>query len=444
MTSERNNVVFRRDALAWCCYDWANSGYTTLIITVFVVYFQRVVFAAEHWGTAGAVVWAWAVSASMLIGAILSPILGALTDLRASKRHWLAITASVGGLACIVLAVLPLNAVWWITASFIVANLSLELSLTVYNGFLPEIAQDDEMNRISAAGMGWGYVGGGLALLLGMATIQFGDALGLQELSSRLRVCIAATGIWWIVFTVPTIVVLRDKRRHDRKSIPLLETASTAFGDAIGTFRQLRQFKVLALFLLAFLFFNDGVQTVISQSSTFALQEVSFTESELLGVILMVQFLAAPGAIAVGKLSDVFGQKNTLVCCLVVWIGLLFSAWFIHTKIAYWCMAAVVALVLGGTQSVSRAIMGVLTPEEHAAKFFGFFNMSGKATSFMGTLVFGLIVAMTGSSRRAIVTLIAFFAIGLVIILCLRLPRVIANSGDSSQVKRSGHYANAD
>jgi UMF1 family MFS transporter len=183
------------------------------------------------------------------------------------------------------------------------------------------------------------------------------------------------------------------------------------------------KYRTLALFLLAFLFFDDGVQTVISQSSTFALQEIKFTESELVGVILMIQFLAAPGAILIGWLSDQIGQKRALVLCLLVWIGLLTSAWFVQTKAAYWVMAVGVALVLGGTQSVSRAIMAVLIPKQHAAKFFGFFNLSGKATGFIGTFVFGLVIAWTGNSRLAVVNLLAFFIIGLLILWRVNLPR---------------------
>ena len=420
--------TMRREVLAWCCYDWANSGYTTSLITIFVVYLQRFVFNSETWGNTGPIVWAWGVSASMLLGAILSPILGALADATASKRKWLAITAIGGGTACVAMAIVPPRLAWLVTACFLFANLCLELSLTVYNGFLPGIASEEEMNRVSAAGMGWGYLGGGLALLLAMLLLNFGESLG--EMGTRLRWCIALTGVWWMFFTIPTVWTLRDRQRGHRSStqaIGLLAATKSAARDVVSTLFQVRKYGTLALFLLAFLFFNDGVQTVISQSSTFALQEIHFSESELVGVILMVQFLAVPGAILVGWLSDQIGQKRALVLCLLVWIGLLTSAWCVKTKPAYWVMAVGVALVLGGTQSVSRAIMGVLTPQEHAAKFFGFFNLSGKATSFMGTFVFGLVIAWTGSSRLAVVNLLAFFIIGLVILWRVNLSPALAS-----------------
>ena len=422
-TKAKTDPIWRRDVLAWCCYDWANSGYTTLLITVFVVYIQRFVFGSEAWGDTGAIVWAWGVSASMLVGAVLSPVLGALADAHRSKRFWLAITAMGGGLACTTLALVPLRSVWLATTCFLVANLCLELSLTVYNGFLPEVADDDEMNRVSAAGMGWGYFGGGLALAIAMLLLSKGEHLGLSDMQSRLRWCIALTGVWWMVFSLPTVLVLRDQRNEPEEPATSKQAVLAAVSDAFSTLRQIRRYRPLALFLVAFLFFNDGVQTVISQSSTFALEEIHFTESELVGVILMVQFLAVPGAIAVGWLPDRLGRKETLIGCLLVWIGLLVSAWFIHSKAAYWWMAVGVALVLGGTQSVARSIMGVLSPKQHSAKFFGFFNLSGKATSFMGTFVFGLIVAMTGSSRLAVVVMLLFFVIGLVVLLQVRLPK---------------------
>lgn len=430
MNGANPKSIWRREVLAWCCYDWANSGYTTLVITVFVVYLQRFVFAEEAWGKTGAIVWAWSVSASMLVGAVLSPILGALADAHGSKRFWLAITATLGGFSCLALAIVPTGSAWIAVGCFLVANLCLELSLTVYNGFLPEIAKNDEMNRVSAAGMGWGYFGGGLALLIAMLLLNNGEAFGFGDTKTRLRWCIALTGVWWSLFSLPTILVLRDQRhepnarRHSTK-----KAVKIAFSEALDTLRKIRSYGPLALFLVAFLFFNDGVQTVISQSSTFALEEVHFTESELVGVILMVQFLAVPGAVFVGWLADRFGQKETLIGCLLVWIGLLVSAWFIHSKPAYWMMAVGVALVLGGTQSVSRAIMAVLTPKEQAAKFFGFFNLSGKATSFMGTFVFGLTIAVTGSSRLAVVLLLVFFGIGLSVLMAVRLPTSVPRPG---------------
>jgi UMF1 family MFS transporter len=407
-----SNPIWRRNVLAWCCYDWANSGYTTLMITVFAVYMQRTVFSAETSGVTGAVVWAWCVAVSMLIGAVLSPIVGAFADARGQKRLGLGLTAFGGGAACMLMAVIPPESSWTVTGCLLVANVCLELSLTFYNGFLPELAEETELNRISAAGFSWGYIGGGLGLLLAMLMMNFGTRFGLNDSTQVLRICIFATGVWWCLFTIPTIVVLRDRPRPIASS-HLRASTKNAIRDVVATLKEIRGHRTLAFFLIGFLFYNDGLQTVISQASTFAIHELGFADKQLVAVVLMVQFVATPGAILIGWLADRLGRKRALTTCLITWIALLGSAAFIESQWAYWALSFGVALVLGGTQAVSRAIMGSLTPEHQEARYFGFFNLSGKATSFMGTFAFGIVIAVTGSSRIAIVFLVVFFLIGL-------------------------------
>jgi MFS transporter, UMF1 family len=385
------------------------------MITVFAVYIQRIVFSTETSGATGAVVWAWSVAISMLLGALLSPLIGAWADAQAGKRLGLGISAMLGGTACMLMAIIPPENTWLVTSCLVAANLFLELSLTLYNGFLPEVADEQEINRVSAAGMAWGYFGGGLTLLIAMLALSFGPRFGFDDPSVLLRGCIFTTGAWWCLFTVPTIVVLRDEPRPI-PSGSFRENGAKAFTDVIETIKSLRYHRTLAFFLIAFLFYNDGVQTVISQSATFAIQELHFTDQELIAVILMVQFIATPGAILIGWISDRWGRKSTLMICLLVWLILLTSASFVQSKAAYWVMCVGVALVLGGTQAVSRAIMGSLTPARQGARYFGFFNFSGKATSFLGTFFFGLVIATTGSSRAAIVGLLIFFVIGLAIV----------------------------
>ena len=179
---------------------------------------------------------------------------------------------------------------------------------------------------------------------------------------------------------------------------------------------SLRSRVPLALFLLSFLFYNDGVQTIISQASTFALQELSFPEADLMAVILMIQFLALPGSLIIGRCADAYGEKPTLLGCLLVWCAVLVAALFVYDKIGFWILAAVIAFVLGGTQSVSRSLMAVMIPTGQNAQYFGLFNLSGKATSFIGTFVFGVIVATTGSSRMAIFGLLPLFVTGAVLL----------------------------
>ena len=408
----RPSLLRDRKIVSWAMYDWANSAYTTLLITVMVAYVQRVVFPTDQWGHVGAVVWAWGISLSMFLGAVLSPVVGAIADAGRSKRRWLGMTALTGSLAAILLGFVPPEQYVLIVVLFVTANLMLELSLGFYNGFLPEIADEDQVNAASAMGYGFGYVGGGIALIFAMLLIQFGDSLGLESMTSRLQWSLVLMGLWWGVFTIPALVVLRDRDIQLRGQRSAGEAIRGSFREVRDTVLSLRSNVALALFLLSFLLYNDGIQTIISQASTFALQELNFVESDLMAVILMIQFLALPGALLVGRCADWYGKKQTLLVCLAIWCALLIAALFVYTKLGFWLLAVVIAMVMGGTQSVSRSLMATMTPEDHSAQYFGFFNLSGKATSFLGTFLFGALVAVTGSSRMAIFGLLPLFLFG--------------------------------
>jgi UMF1 family MFS transporter len=226
---------------------------------------------------------------------------------------------------------------------------------------------------------------------------------------------------------LPALLVLSDKqptKTNTRKT--LMQTVRVGAADVSQTIRSLRTNVPLALFLLSFLFYNDGVQTIISQASTFALQELAFPEGELMAVILMIQFLALPGSIVIGRCADVVGQKRTLLVCLLVWSVVLVMALFVQSRIGFWLLAAAIAFVLGGTQSVSRSLMAMMIPSDQNALYFGFFNLSGKATSFLGTFLFGAIIAMTGSARIAIFGLLPLFIIGGILLSKVRLSARVA------------------
>ena len=406
----------RTEVFAWAMYDWANSAYSTILITIFYQYLTTQVFdEKDAWGST---LYAWGIALSMLTAAVLSPLLGAVADANSSKRRWLALTALGGALAATCVALVPTSAAWLVVLLFVVMSLMFELSLGFYNGFLPEIADERTMNRVSAWGYALGYLGGAMALILALLVRVFGDRLGLPAPAAQLRAGIAIMGLWWGLFTVPTLWVLRDRGRPPDRKKPLAAATRSAIREVGRTLANVRRYRMLALFLLGFLFYNDGIQTVLSQASVFATKtpELSFSTEELALLILVIQFAALPGAILVGFLADRLGQKPVLMSCLAVWVGLLVAAYFVNNKEQFWALGGVLALVMGGTQSVSRAIMGHMTPPEHTAEFFGFFNLSGKATSFMGAFLFGAIFKATGDPRAAIASLLIFFFVGLLLV----------------------------
>ena len=421
--------VSRRTVFAWAMYDWANSAYSTLLITVVLHYVQEIVLPDRR----GPAVFAWSIGAAMLVAAVLSPIVGAVADANRSKRRWLAGTAFCGVLAAVAMAIAPPDQTWLVIAAFILMGVCFELSLVPYNGFLPEITTEKTINRVSALGFAMGYVGGAVPLAIAWLIIHYGQGSGLLSEADQHRAGILLLGLWWGVFSLPTVLVLRDRGRPPDKREPLLQAARHAVGEVGRTVAGMRRYPALAMFLLAFLFYNDGMQTVVTQSMTLANKDLGFSIDEMFLLVFVIQMVALPGSLIVGRLSDWIGQKPTLLACLAVWAGLLVAAMFVESKTPFWIMGVVLALVLGGTQSVGRAIMGLMTPPKRAGEFFGFFNVSGKAASVLGTVQFGAIVYLTANSRLAAVSLLVFFLIGGVIML-----RVNVAEG-RRQAEESGH-----
>lgn len=411
------SALRRREVLAWAMYDWANSAYSTLLITVVLHYLQKVVLP----GKAGEVAYPLGIGAAMLVAAVLSPIVGAVADANCSKRRWLCGTTLCGAAAAVAMALAPIDLPWLVVAAFVLMGICFELSLVPYNGFLTEISDERTINRVSALGFALGYIGGSVPLIIAWAISHYGANLGLPGEMARDRAGILLLGLWWGAFSLPALWILRDRGRRPERPEPLHRAARIAANEVGRTLANVRRFPLLMTFLLAFFFFNDGVQTVITQSTAIAVKELKFSIDEVYLLVLMIQLIALPGSLAVGWLSDRLGQKPVLLACLAVWAALLVSALYVESKAAFCVMGVVLAFVLGGTQSVSRAMMGVLTPPEHAGEFFGFYNLSGKAASVLGPVQFSAVIYFTGNARLAAVSLLVFFLLGGVLLSRLRM-----------------------
>lgn len=415
----------RSEIWAWAMYDWAGSAYSTLSITILVAYIKGEVFP----GKLGTIVWGWGLGGTMFIAAVLSPVLGAIADAHASKRKWLAGTTIGGSLASYLMFFGTPDRPWLFLALFLVASLCFELSQGFYNGFLPEIADEKSMDRVSALGFALGYIGGGLALLIVITMffvdpqMQFEEAALKLESQTIQRFGLALMGLWWGVFSLPALLTLKDRRAPSRDPEPFRAAAWRALGEVRNTIRNVRMYRMLAVFLVSFLFFNEGVQTMISQSSVFAMEVLAMKPGELAQVVLMIQFIAFFGAMVTGYIADKCGQKPTLMGCILLWIFELVAAFWVTERWQFWALAAAAAVVLGATQSVARAIMALMTPPDKTAEFFGFFNLSGRAVSIFGPVVFSTILVATGSPHWAILSLLMFFVVGLLILLPVDVRR---------------------
>jgi len=402
------NPSRRAEILAWVLYDWANSAYSTLLITLLLYYVQEVVLP----GKAGTVAYAGAIAVAMLLTAVLSPVIGAVADAHRSKHRWLAVTALGGSGVALCMAAVPSHWAWLILPALVATNLLFDLSMVPYNGFLREITDEQTINRVSAWGFAAGYLGGSVPLALFGLLVWLGPQWGLPGPAEQGRVGLIVLGLWWGLFSLPAVLILRDRGTPPVARQPLHRAVRQAVSEVRQTLANVRLYPVVATFLLAYLFYNDGIQTVITQANTLAVKELQFPLLELVWFVLMIQLVALPGTLALGWLADRFGAKLTLLGSLAVWVGLLVAAMFVQSKTGFWIMGAVLALVLGGTQAVSRALMGLLTPAEHAAEFFGFFNLSGKAASFLGPAQFALVMVLTNSPRVASASLLVFFILG--------------------------------
>lgn len=422
--------VTRGELIAWALCDWANSAYSTLSITLLVFYLEDFVLPEKNplviagIEITGTRVWGWGLGLSMLCAAWLSPILGAMADARASKWKWLVGTSLPGAAFATAIALMPTSQPIAICLLFFVTSLCFELSFGFYNGFLPELADEESMNRISGFGFAAGYLGGGVALAVALGVASLGPQIGLDTGELRLRAGLIVMGLWWGLFTLPAAFMLRDRAVPRSAHLGFGSTAKTALLEVWHTLNNVRAYSVLSLFLLGFLVYNEGIQTVMSQASVFAKRPpLSMTPQELIMVVLMIQFVAFPAALGVGWISDRIGPKTTLLICLAIWCGLLVAGYFVANKTQFWIMGVVLSLVMGGTQSVSRAIMGAMTPAAKTAEFFGFFNLSCRATSMVGPILFTEVLQRTGKANIAILSLLGFIVLGMVIISLVNLPR---------------------
>ena len=391
--------------LSWCLYDWADSAFaTTVMAAVLPIYYSQVA-GVNLPGNTATVYWGYTVAIALVVSALLAPVMGAIADYSGIKKRLLLSFAALGILATALLYYVKTGD--WLTASlfFILGNIGFAMSEVFYNALLPHVADSSEINSVSVKGYALGYFGGGVLLGINMAMIEL-----MEDKMLATRLSFITVSIWWAVFTIPLILNVKEppvKRFESEKINPV--TAS--FNRLLKTFRELRSYRQLFLFLAAFWVYNDGIGTIIKMATIYG-AEIGIGQTDLIGALLMTQFVGIPFSFAFGRLANITGAKNAILFGLFVYTIISISGYFIQTALHFWVLAFFVGTVQGGTQALSRSLFGTMLPREKTAEFFGFYGMSSKFAGIVGPLVFAVVSQVTGSSRLSIVSLILFFILG--------------------------------
>lgn len=430
----------RGEQVAWYFYDWANSAFSTTVITVFLgPYLTAITQAAAGSGRyvypLGIPILAdsffpYIVSLSVVLQVFFLPVLGAIADYSRLKKTLLAIFAYIGAFATMGMYFLAGDRYLLGGALFLVANLSFGASIVFYNAYLPEIAAPDDRDRVSSQGWALGYLGGGILLAVNLVFVQFlAEPWGI-EVGHAVRISLASAGVWWAIFTLVPLGRLRTRR--PMKSLPEGTTfLSIGFKQLFHTLRELPSYPHSLLFLVAYLLYNDGIQTIIAMSTQFGSKELGLETADLIQLVLMVQFIAFFGALAFGYLARYLGSKRAIIISLFIWLSVTVYAYAIlQSRLQFFIMGGVIAIVLGGSQALSRSLFSLMIPEGQEAEYFSLYEVSERGTSWLGPLVFGLTLQMTGSYRVAILSIALFFAVGLGLLFFVNVRRAIQEAGN--------------
>ncbi|MGW6738541.1 MFS transporter [Streptomyces sp. NPDC055013] len=438
----------RREQRGWYFYDWACSVYSTSVLTVFLGPYLTSV--AEEAADADGFVhplgipvragsfFAYSVSLSVIVAVLVMPLVGAAADRTGRKKPLLAAAAYLGATATAAMFFLDGDRYVLGGLLLIVANAAQSVAMMLYNSYLPQIAPPEERDAVSSRGWAFGYASGSLMLVMNLVLYLAHDSFGVSE-SMAVRICLASAGLWWGTFAIIPLRRLRDRRSAENpakasatNAQPAKKPTAQGFRQLAATLRDMRRHPLTLAFLLAYLVYNDGIQTVISQASIYGSEELGLGQSTLIGAVLLVQVLAVAGALGMGRLARIYGAKRTILGSLVAWTVTLAAGYFLPAGAPVWffVLAAGIGLVLGGSQALSRSLFSHLVPPGKEAEYFAAYEMSDRGMSWLGPLLFGITYQLTGSYRDAIISLVAFFVIGFALLARVPVRRAISDAGN--------------
>ncbi|MFQ3543752.1 MFS transporter [Halobacillus rhizosphaerae] len=403
----------KKPVWSWMLYDFGNSAFATTIMAAVLPIFYYDVAAKGLKESLAASYWGYSQSIAVLIVAVCAPILGAISDYSAAKKRFLMFFAFMGMIASVLLAFVGEGD--YLLASFlmIVGTIGFSGGNAFYDAFLPEVSDNESIDKVSAGGFALGYIGGGILLAINLLMILKFQWFGLPNSLAGTHLAFVSVGIWWFIFSIPLF-----KNIVEEKKVKVERTESYAkigFTRVVKTLREMNQFKQLALFLCAFWLYNDGISTIIKMATIYG-RDIGINSNSLIIALLITQFVGIPFAYFFGWLAKKITAKKALMLSLVIYLAIVALGYFMTTALHFYILAICVGFVQGGAQSLSRSVFGRMVPGDRHAEFYGFYGISSKFAAIFGPFVFALVGQLTGSSRFGILSLLVFFIAGILLL----------------------------
>ncbi|MBT2696259.1 MFS transporter [Bacillus sp. ISL-40] len=414
----------------WVLYDWANSAYSILITTaIFPLYFKAAANDAGLAATTSTAYWGYANSFATLLISLCAPILGSIADFKGLKKRLFTFFFVLGIVFTLLLAVVPSNQWLILLICYMVTVIGFGGTNIFYDAFLVDVTTEDRMNQISSKGYAMGYIGSTIPFIISIALIILSQQNILPlSVTVASQAAFAITALWWGLFTIPMLKNVKQVYYKEAVSNPI----SNGFKQLFETFKKIKLYRPLFLFLIAYFFYIDGVNTIITMSTAYG-SDLGITSTNLLIILFATQVVAAPFAILYGKLADKFKSKTMLLVGIFVYIVICTYAYFLKTTLDFWILAMLVASSQGGIQALSRSYFAKLVPKEHANEFFGFYSIFYKFAAILGPSLMGFTAYMTGNTNSGVFSLIVLFIIGGIILLRVPESTSISQSNSISQ-----------
>ncbi len=398
---------------SWCLYDWANSAFaTTVMAALFPPFFSSLAQADGISPTDATAYWGYITAGTLLVIALSAPVLGVIADLGGTRKRFLACFAASGILATALMSTLGQDT--WRSAAvlYVLANFGFSGSFIFYESLLPQLASGKKMDRLSTRAYALGYAGGGLLLIINLLMITKPDWFGLPSTAFAVRASFVTVALWWGAFSLPLFRNVPEPRLAGQKSDSVnCPTIRTTLSHLAQTFRKIRRYPQLVLFLAAYWIYNDGIGTIVKMATIYG-AEIGIGMTHLMGALVLTQLVGIPFALLFGRLAGRIGVRRAILLALVIYGMISIGGFFLANATHFYMLAGLVGMVQGGAQALSRSLFASMVPRHRTAEFFGFYSTSGKLAGVVGPLVFGLVGQLTGTSRLGILSLIVFFALG--------------------------------